>query len=215
MRFTMTFAGLCGIALLGLGSAPAWAAAPGAEAHFVPREIDITGIVRDHFSTQKGYKSGDLLTHNHVEAALETLERKTKWKLDDRDRKALLKQTIDDKSFFAQQLTSKAGKAFARQIAPMPLGYDKLDRLAQLPQGRSTLERLVAGPDGYKLLQYMTSSHGGHEMSRMLSADGKGNFEKPTGKIYDETQLVMALSQLHKAAVAQATTAASAAKLKR
>lgn len=215
MSLIKSFAGIVCLAILGLGGGAVSAAvATAAEAQFVPREIDIAGAIREHFSTQKGYKSGDFITHKMVEEALQTLERKTKWKLDERDRKALLKLTPDDKSFLAQQLTSKAGKSFARQIASMPLGYDKLDRLAQLPQGRSTVERLVAGPDGYKLLEYMTSSRGGHELSRMLSADGKGNFEKPTGKIYDEKQLVMALTQLHKSAVAHSAAATNAAKLK-
>jgi len=209
MRFATSVAGFVCLAVLGLGNSSASAAGPAAaDAHFVPREIDIAGILRDHFSTQKGYRSGDFLTQGMVEASLETLERKTNWKLEERDRKALLKLTPDDKSFLAQQLTSKAGKAFARQVAPMPLGYDKLDRLAQLPQGRSTVERLVIGPDGYKLLEYMSTSRGGNDLNRMLSADGKGNFEKPTGKIYDEQQLVMALTQLHKDALARAAKGA-------
>jgi hypothetical protein len=210
MRFVTSIAAF--VCLVGFGPATTTvsAAAPAAaEAQLVPREIDIAGILRNHFLTQRGYRSGDFLTQSMVEASLEALERKTKWKLEERDRKALLKLTADDKSFLAQQLTSKAGKAFARQVAPMPLGYDKLDRLAQLPQGRSTVERLVVGPDGYKLLEYMSTSRGGHDLSRMLSADGKGNFEKPTGKIYDEQQLVMVLTQLHKDALTRSRTGSS------
>ena len=198
---------------VGLLESAADGAAPAGSRQHVPREIDIAAIVGEHFSAQRGYKSGDFLTHGMVEEALQSLERKSGWKLEDRDHKALLKQTIDDKSFLARQLTSKSGKAFARHIAVMPLGYDKLDRLSQLPQGHSTVERLVVGPDGHKLLEYMTSSRGGHDLSRMLSADGKGNFEKPTGKIYDEQQLTAALKQLHKEAVGRAAgTAASATK---
>lgn len=182
--------------------------AGGAEAPAVPATIDLNGAVRDHFAKQRDYRSGDLLTRGKVEAALPVIERKTGWTLEKAERNALLKLTLDDKSFLAKQLTGKLGKDFARRIAGMPLGYDKLDRLSHLPQGESTIERLVIGPDGYKLLEYMTSSRGGHELSRMLSADGKGNFETPTGKIYDEQQLVLALRQLHKAALARQAAAA-------
>lgn len=177
--------------------------AEAADAAAVPMTIDLNGAVRDHFAKQRDYRSGDLLTRGKVEAALPAVERKTGWTLQKAERDALLKLTLDDKSFLAKQLTSKLGKDFARQIAGMPLSYDKLDRLSHLPQGESTIERLVVGPDGYKLLEYMTSSRGGHELSRMLSADGEGNFESPTGKIYDEQQLVLALRQLHKEALAR------------
>ncbi|MCE9606233.1 MAG: hypothetical protein K8U03_15160 [Planctomycetia bacterium] len=169
----------------------------------VPRTIDIHAAIQEHFSYQRDYRSGDFLTRGKVEEALKTLERKTGWQLEAGDRETLLKQTLDDKSFLAQQLSSKLGKQFSRNIQALPLGYDKLDRLSQLPQGRSTIERLVIGPDGHKLLQYMANSPGGHDLSRMLSQDGKGNFEKPTGKIYDEKQLTLALAQLHKSALAR------------
>jgi hypothetical protein len=177
--------------------------AAAAETATVPVTIDLNSAVRDHFAKQRDYRSGDLLTRGKVEAALPAIERKTGWKLENAEREALLKLTLDDKSFLAKQLTSKTGKDFARQIAGMPLGYDKLDRLSHLPQGESTIQRLVVGPDGYKLLEYMTSSRGGRELSRMLSADGEGDFEKPTGKIYDDRQLTSALRQLHKAALAR------------
>lgn len=174
-----------------------------AEKAAVPRAIDIHGALQEHFAKQRGYRSGDFLTRGKVEEAIKSVEHKTGWQLEAADREALLKLALDDKSFLAQQLTSKLGKQFARDIEALPLGYDKLDRLSQLPQGRSTIERLVVGPDGYKLLQYMTTSSGGQELSRMLTQDGKGNFEKPTGKIYDEQQLTLALTQLHKTVLAR------------
>jgi len=185
-------------------SAPVSAAA---ETAAVPHTIDLSGAVRDHFAKQRDYRSGDFITRGKVVEALATVERKTGWKLEKADRDALLKLAVDDKSFLAKQLTSKAGKDFARRISSMPLGYDKLDRLSELPQGRNTLERLVVGPDGYKLLEYMTSSSGGHQLSRMLSVDGQGNFERPTGKIYDDKQLTLALQQLHKAVLQRQATA--------
>jgi hypothetical protein len=76
-----------------------------------------------------------------------------------------------------------------------------------MPQGRSTIERLVRGPDGWKLLEYMAKAPGGHELGRMLSETPKGgNFEKATGRIYTEMELVGALDKLHKAATAGSTT---------
>lgn len=198
-RRTLLLAGLAACS----GLTPAVPKLQAAEAVAVPRTIDIAGAISEHFAKLRDYRSGDFLTRGKIEEALATVERKTGWKIEKADRETLLKLTIDDKSFLAQQLSSKLGKSFARHIAELPLGYDKLDRLSQLPQGRSTVERLVIGPDGHKLLQYMATSPGGHDLSRMLSADGKGNFEKSTGKIYDDNQLTMALIQLHKAALAR------------
>lgn len=98
---------------------------------------------------------------------------------------------MEDRSFLAKQLTSKSGRAFSRHIAKFQLGYDQLDRLSHMPQGRSTIERLVRGPDGWKLLEYMAKAPGGHELGRMLSETPKGgNFEKATGRIYTEMELV-------------------------
>jgi hypothetical protein len=163
------------------------------------QRVDAT--LETYFNQQKGYIPGDLITRKQVAEVLDEIQT-LGWKLPDRAK--FEKRAVDDGSFLAGQLKSPSGKKFMRQIASMPLAYDRLDRLAELPQGRSTVERLVRGPDGYKLLEYMTGAKGGHELTRMLSKDGGGDFDRATGKIYTAEQLRTALKDRHAKATADA-----------
>jgi hypothetical protein len=79
--------------------------------------------------------------------------------------------------------------------------------MAEMPQGHSTIERLIKGPDGHKMLDYMTHAKGGRELAKMLSKDGAGNFEQPTGKIYTVDELIKELRTRHTEAHAAQKTA--------
>lgn len=164
----------------------------------LPKFAEVEATVRDVLNQAKDYQPGDLLTRKPVQTMLDRLER-LGWKVADRG--ALEKKILDDGSFLVGKLQTSAGKKFMRQIAGMSLAYDRLDRLSQLPQGRSTVERLVRGPDGYKLFDYMANDKGGRELAKMLSKDGKGDFNRPTGKLYTEAQLLRELERLYAAAL--------------
>lgn len=173
----------------------------------LPSMKEVAAAVSKHLSQTRDYQSGDLITRMEIDGALEAAAKQTGWRLTNKQHDELVERGVEDRSFLAKQLTSKAGRAFSRHIGKYQLGYDQLDRLSQMPQGRSTVERLVRGPDGYKLLEYMAKAPGGHELNRMLSQTNRGgNFEKSTGRIYTETELVNALDKLHKAAAAGSTT---------
>lgn len=182
------------LALVGVvaAAAPVPIAAP-------PTFEAVEAAVESVLHADKKYARGDLLTHKQVAAVLDAVE-KIGWKLD--DRRGFEKLALDDNSFLVEKLRSKSGQEFYRQVADLPLAIDRLDRLSQLPQGRSTVERLIKGPDGHKLLDYMTNADGGRELAKMLSKDGRGDFNSPTGKIYTEDQLVSKLKERHDAAVA-------------
>jgi hypothetical protein len=107
-----------------------------------------------------------------------------------------------DGEFLVTQLRTRAGAKFARQIARLPGGYDRLEKLSRLPNGHQTIRDLIKGPDGYKLIQYMTTAPGGAELGRMLSKAPKGRrFNRPTGRIYTVEMLLERLGQEHRAAV--------------
>jgi hypothetical protein len=149
------------------------------------------------FARESGYQPGDFITRKQVERALDQVEKRAPGALKREDRDRLVKSTIDDRSFLAEQLRSPQSKPFMRKVAALPGGFDLLDRMGQMSQGRSTVSRLAAGPDGYKLLEYMLKSKGGSELERMLAKDpGNAEFGKPTGKIYTAEQLIGAIEKV-------------------
>lgn len=161
----------------------------------------LAAVVSKHLAKQPGYQPGDLITRREIAGALDALQQRSAWKLTKVQQEELVAKGLESQSFLAQQLTSKNGREFSRHIARYQLGYDQLERLSKMPQGRSTVERLVKGPEGWKLLEYMATAKGGHELNRMLSETPRGgNFERSTGRIYDEQQLVAELQKLHQAA---------------
>lgn len=174
------------------------ACAASVEAADLPKFAEVEATVQDVLKQEKDYQPGDLLTRKQVKTMLDRIER-LGWKLADRG--ALEKKVLDDGSYLVEKLRASSGKKFMRQVAELSLAYDRLDRLAQLPQGRSTVERLVRGPDGYKLFDYMAKEKGGRELAKMLSKDGRGDFNQSTGKLYTEEQLLRELQKLHTAAL--------------
>lgn len=168
----------------------------------LPDFRSLATIVSKHLAKQPGYQSGDLITRREIAGALDALSQRSTWKLTKVQQEELVAKGLEPQSFLAQQLTSKNGREFSRHIAKYQLGYDQLERLSKMPQGRSTVERLVKGPDGWKLLEYMATAKGGHELNKMLSETPRGgNFERSTGRIYDEPQFLAELQKLHQAAV--------------
>lgn len=191
---------IAGFALVGgsLGVAPV-------AAKDLPKLSEVEATVVATLHADRRYETGDILTRKQVTAVVDALEQ-IGWKLD--DRKKLEKLALENGSFLVEKLSTAGGKKFLRQIEQMPLAIDRLDRLSQMRQGHSTVERLIKGPDGYKLFDYMTNAKGGDELTKMLSKDGHGDFNKATGKIYTEEQLLYELEKLHKAAEAALRTTA-------
>jgi hypothetical protein len=175
-------------------SPAAYAAAPGKQGD----KFEVVRIaVAESFARDPGYQPGDFVTRKQVEKALDRVEQAAKGSLKREDRDKLVKQTVDDRGFLAEQLRDPKTKPFMRRVATMPGGFDLLDRMGQMHHGRSTVTRLARGPDGYKLLEYMLQSKGGAELEKMLAKDpGNANFSKPTGKIYTAEQLLTALEKL-------------------
>jgi hypothetical protein len=171
----------------------------------LPKFTEVEAAVRDGLSREKGYAPNDLLSRKQVKTVLDAVEG-LGWELADRG--AVERRTLDDGAFLVEKLRTSDGLKFMRKVASLPMIYDRLDRMAQLPQGRSTIERLINGPDGHKLLEYMTNEKGGRELAKMLSKDGRGDFNKPTGKLYTAEHLLVELKKLHSEALSVGKQAA-------
>lgn len=159
----------------------------------LPTSAEVQGVVREYFAGVKDYEPGDLITRGQVEAVLAQLK-EAGWEVS--EAKELTGAALPDGSFLPQQLSSRKGRRFMRQISKFPGGYDRLERLSQLPDGRRIVRKLIEGPDGYKMVEYLTSTRGGKNLGRMLSRTPRGKgFNKPTRKIYTEQELLERLEE--------------------
>ncbi len=151
----------------------------------------IQGVVKRHFLTETDYTPGDIITRSQVEAALEGVEA-VGWR--PLGAEAMVKDTLEDQSFLPRSLRTDAGLKFMQHVKRDPGAYDRLDRLSAMPHGRADILAMIKGPDGWKLIDYMTKTEGGENLGKQLSNAPTGkNFNKPTGRIYTEADLISRL----------------------
>jgi hypothetical protein len=149
--------------------------------------------VEKQLTANRSYRSGDLLTSSVVETLFRKLE-KINWKV--ADRKDILKLVLPESDWMARQFSGDSGRNFMRQIANLPGGYDRVDRLRRMPYGQQQIADLVHSPDGYLMFEYMTTTQGGKNLGNMLSQGVNGqDFNRPTGRIYTELDLVKRLKK--------------------
>ncbi|MBX3412854.1 MAG: hypothetical protein KF708_09215 [Pirellulales bacterium] len=157
----------------------------------LPTFKQVEKLVQDRFGTHD-HEMTDLITREQTDELFAEIAKRG-WKI--RDGKEILERVPRESEFFVRQLLgSKQGRAFMRDVAPMPLGYDRVDRLSHLERGHRFVKDMIKGPDGYKLIEYLTETRYGKNMGRQLrdAPDGAG-FNKPTGRIYTADQLLPVL----------------------
>jgi hypothetical protein len=197
------FVALAGIVALHI-STPVLGAEPREQQRQLPRFREVEKLVAERFGSN-GREMNDLITRQETDELFAEIG-KLGWKID--DRKEILARVPDEGEFFVQQLRSKRGNTLMRDIAPLPLGYDRVDRLSQLERGHRYVSDLVKGPDGYKLIQYMTETPWGKNMGKQLRGAPDGaNFNKPTGRIYTAEQLLPTLHDSYAAEVKRRSSA--------
>jgi hypothetical protein len=149
--------------------------------------------VEQHFASIRGYQQNDLLTASMVEPVFAKLE-KINWHVS--DRKDIVKSVLPDADWMARQLTARSAKRFMREIAELPLGYDRVDHFRRMPYGQRRLVDMIRSPGGSKMFEYMATTQGGKSLTRMMTRDVNGaDFNKPTGKIYTELDLLKRLKK--------------------
>jgi hypothetical protein len=172
------------------------AAAPraGASTTPAPTTIDLKSIVSGSLGQDRNYRPGDLITQKRVASVLAALKA-SGWEVP--HSRELLARVPSDGEFLVRALSTEKGVAFMRTISRLGGGYDRVDRLSRIPNGRQLVERLIQGPDGHKLVVYLAESAGGKELGTMLGrATDTAEFNKPTGRIYTEHQLLAELEDL-------------------
>lgn len=157
----------------------------------------VTKQLKQVLAVDPEYKEGDLLTAPKVEKILAKLEQ-IHWKV--ADAKEITKLVLPDGDWLATRLLNGEGRQFMRQIAALPGGYDRIDRLRYLPEGERVVTNLFDGPDGFTMIEYMTTTHGGKNLGNYLSEDDNGaDFNKHTGRIYTEQELLKRLKTSYEA----------------
>jgi hypothetical protein len=161
----------------------------------------VTQQVKKILALDSEYQEGDLLTSSKVEKILSKLEQ-IHWKV--ADARDIVKLVLSDGDWLAVRLSGGEGKQFMRQVAAIPAGYDRIDRLRGLPDGQRLVSDLIQGPDGFTMIEYMTKTQGGQNLGDYLSEDeGGADFNKRTGRIYTEQELLKRLKTSYEAEAAR------------
>jgi hypothetical protein len=154
--------------------------------------------VNTTLAARQGYKPGDLISRGEVAAVCDALKQ-AGW--DVPNRSELVKLSLDDGHFLVTELRTPDGVKFSRAIAGQSLPFDRLDRLSQQSGGEKLIHSLVTIPNGAKLMSSKPTPGFG-DLNQLLPKQASGltpkdkDFDKPTGKIYTEAQLVKALEKV-------------------
>lgn len=186
MRIRIAVCGVLLAALSTVGSAQAQNDPPK-----LPKFDEVIKAVREQLSQTAGYKTGDILSQRDVQPVFPKLE-KLGWNVE--DQKDILADVLADSDYLVVQLRSADGVKMQRKIGMTPMSYDYLDRIRNMPHGTYRVRELIEGPDGYTMIQYMTSTPYGHNLTKQLTKAQNGkDFDKPTGRLYNEPLLVARL----------------------
>ncbi|MDP7020596.1 MAG: hypothetical protein QGG36_32650 [Pirellulaceae bacterium] len=181
----------------------------------MPTWRHIEEFVHRYLDGLSDYKKGDLLSQGHV-AKMTAHMKKMGWRV--REEKRLFKDTLPDSHFLVQQLHTRHGHRFMRNVQRHPQIYSKLERISSAHGGRALVRDLLKLPDAAKYAN-PNRARGVPQMKDFLPKHGNSrqpqirDYNKPTGKIYTEDQLLKRLKEMHQrdlAALAQIQTASAA-----
>ncbi|HET6328373.1 MAG TPA: hypothetical protein VFG04_27070, partial [Planctomycetaceae bacterium] len=169
-----------------------------------PSFEDVTKTVQEVLALNPDYQPGDLVTASKVERILAKLEQ-NRWKV--ADGRQIVKQMLPDSDWMAMRLSAPDAQQFMHDIAKLPGGYDRVDRLRRMPNGEIHIGDFIDTPDGSAMIEYMTTTQEGKNLGNFLSQDPDGhNFNKLTGRIYTEQELLKRLKMSYDAAAVSRIT---------
>lgn len=167
-----------------------------------PTWAQVEGRIDEHFKklAETGYRPGDLLSRRSVEPLFGSLA-KAGWKV--RDREAIVAQLTPDDDLLVRQFGTPQGREFMRKIAGNTDNFAHLHRLAETANGTRQVRDLMKLPNGPDVLAALVSSPQGQDISRRIAAGPRTrNFNKPTGRIYVQPQLIVRLRESYNKEVA-------------
>jgi hypothetical protein len=155
----------------------------------------VASEVLRYFTAQRDYRDGDLIRRSQIDAVLKNVAA-AGWKVN--NSQEIVALGMADGSFLVRELSTPAGKKFMRKIAAQPGGYSHLDRLSTIPRGERIVRDLIRDPNGDDFIAYLATTKGGRNLGKMMAGVRNGvDLNKPTGRIYTESDLLAVLKKLH------------------
>lgn len=190
---------LCGTVLLGTGSPVALSedAARSRESTY-PNWEQVQVEVQAHFAEIKDYRSGDIISQQEVQPIFARLQR-IGWKVS--DEAEILGLVLPEDHFLIVQMRDKWGKPRMRRIATKKLIFDRLDRISQADGGQQLIRDMAKLPDAEKAVDRMPDLLPKKSDSRTRKIK---SYDKPTGQIYTERDLLTRLQASYSAGSAAA-----------
>ena len=158
-----------------------------------PDFAKIKTAVEIYFRSLPDYQVGDLVSQQHVVAALNAVA-DAGWVVPDEE--AITSRSLPDGCFLVEQLATPDGKKFMRKIARIPGGYSRVDELSSLERGQKIVRDLIRDKGGDLLIEYLATTSGGHNLGRMMANAKNGrDLNRPTRRIYTSDDLLAALKR--------------------
>lgn len=157
-----------------------------------PNWNDVLRTVQAHFTTQKGYRTGDLISQSEVRPVFEKLKA---IHFEVPQQEEILAAIPADQEFLVQQLQKRWGRPLMRKIAAKPLVYDQLDRIAQQAGGEQLIRDLPKMPDAPKAIRHLPDLLPKNSSGRTRVVP---DYDRPTGRIYTETELLRRLDKCYR-----------------
>jgi len=156
-------------------------------------------LVAAHFRSNPHYRPGDIISQSEVEAALRQL---ATYGFQPEDSQEILGDTLPDSNPLITLLRTGRGRKYMAKVNGYTLIYDRLDRVSRVSGGQTTLDMLVRLPNGEKFSSLKGElPKGVPDILDLMPKTGNGlvrsikGYEKPTGRIYSEADLVERLSR--------------------
>jgi hypothetical protein len=160
----------------------------------LPKFDKVAGLVQRHFASLPDYQTGDIIAKSDVQPIFKKIE-SLGWEV--RDEKAILERVPAGQDFLVRQLRSKQGKDLMRQVSGYPLIYDRMDRISQQTGGEQLLRDLPKLPDAHKAVAHLVDFLPKTGSSRTPHVK---DYDKATGRIYTQKQLLHQLEQAYQLA---------------
>lgn len=156
-------------------------------------------LVAQHFQSLPGYRPGDIISQSEVEAVLKQL---AAYGFQPEDSQEIIADTLPDSSSLVTLLRSPRGRKYMSKVNGYTLIYDRLDRVTRVSSGVTTLDMLIRLPNGEKFSHLKSQlPKGVPDILDLMPKKGNGlvrsikDYEKPTGRIYSEADLVKRLGR--------------------
>jgi len=149
--------------------------------------------ISEMLAQTKGYQQGDPLTWSLVARVIQKLRQAGMTLPPDSE---LQQRFLTEKDPFYRMMSSRDGRQFFADLSESPEAIDRAERYLSFKNGPQEMKFIMTRKGGAELFTDMVNTNNGRATARMMCSDSKDcDFNKPTGKIYLESQLIAFLKK--------------------